>query len=126
MAENVEDMAYNHSGHTTANNHDPASMEISGGLVRPGYPSLGAWVTYGLGSANDNLPAFVVMHDAKPRGDDGIWSPGFLPKTHQPLLLDVRQKEVIANLSRPSSVSDSRQKAQLEMLREANLEHQKK
>jgi hypothetical protein len=45
------------------------------------------------------------MHDAKPRGDDGIWSPGFLPKTHQPLLLDARQKETIANLAHSISRS---------------------
>ena len=87
------------------------------GLSRPGYPSLGAWLTYGLGSANDNLPAFVVMHDAKPRGDDGIWSPGFLPKNYQPLLLDARQKESIANVARPAGVTDGRQKAQLDLLK---------
>jgi hypothetical protein len=125
VAAHADDLAFLHSCHSKANNHAPASMELAAGQAKPGYPSMGAWVTYGLGSANDNLPAFVVMHDAKPRGDDGIWSPGFLPKTHQPLLLDARQKETIANLSRPSNVSDARQKAQLELLREANLEHQK-
>ncbi|MCE9530312.1 MAG: DUF1501 domain-containing protein [Planctomycetes bacterium] len=125
-AVHADDLAFIHSCHSTANNHAPASMEISGGLVRPGYPSLGAWVTYGLGSMNDNLPAFVVMHDAKPRGDDGIWSPGFLPKSYQPLLLDARQKEAIANLSRGAGFTDSRQRAQLDLLKEMNLEHQKK
>jgi hypothetical protein len=124
MAEHVDDMAFLHSCHSTANNHAPASMEISGGLVRPGYPSLGAWVTYGLGSVNDNLPAFVVMHDTKPRGDDGIWSPGFLPKNYQPLLLDARQKETIANLVPGQDVTAPRQRAQLDLLQQMNREHQ--
>src|SRR5260221_669619 len=74
MAQHVDDMAFIHSCHSVANNHAPASMELSAGVVRPGHPSMGAWVTYGLGAVSDNLPAFVVMHDAKPRGDDGIWS----------------------------------------------------
>jgi hypothetical protein len=125
LAEHVDDMAFIHSCYSTANNHAPASMELAAGQAKPGYPSLGAWVTYGLGSTNDNLPAFVVMHDAKPRGDDGIWSPGFLPKTFQPLLLDARQKESIRNLSPSPGMTDSRQKAQLDLLRELNLEHQK-
>ncbi len=123
VARHADDLAFIHSCHSVANNHAPASMELAAGQAKPGYPSMGAWVTYGLGSENDNLPAFVVMHDAKPRGDDGIWSPGFLPKTHQPLVLDARAS--IANVARPGSVSDARQRAMLEMLREANEGHGK-
>jgi hypothetical protein len=124
VAGHVDDMAFIHSCHSVANNHAPASMELAAGMSRPGYPTLGAWLSYGLGSTNDNLPAFVVMHDAKPRGDDGIWSPGFLPKTHQPLLLDARQKEAIRDISPLAGMTDSRRKAQLELLRETNLVHQ--
>jgi hypothetical protein len=123
MAEHVDDMAFLHSCYVTANNHAPASMQISGGFVRPGYPSLGAWVTYGLGSMNQNLPAFVVMHETKPRGDDGIWSPGFLPKNYQPLLLDSRRREEIADLNRAQGVSERQQRAQLDLLRQLNQEH---
>ena len=110
MARHVDDMAFVHSCYSVANNHAPASMELAAGQAKPGYPSMGAWVSYGLGSANDNLPAFVVLHDAKPRGDDGIWSPGFLPKTYQPLLLDARQKESIRNVARAAGMTDGRQK----------------
>ncbi|MBM3980623.1 MAG: DUF1501 domain-containing protein [Planctomycetes bacterium] len=123
-ARHADDMAFVHSCHSVANNHAPASMELAAGMSRPGYPTLGAWLSYGLGSANDNLPAFVVMHDAKPRGDDGIWSPGFLPKTYQPLLLDARQKEAIRDVAPLPGVTDTRQKAMLDLLRESNLEHQ--
>src|SRR5262249_2648408 len=126
VARHADDLAFIPSCHSKANNHAPASMELAAGQAKPGYPSMGAWVTYGLGSTNDNLPAFVVMHDAKPRGDDGIWSPGFLPRTHQPLLLHARQKEVIRNVSPAAGMTDGRQKAQLELLRQANLEHQKR
>jgi hypothetical protein len=125
VARHADDMAFIHSCHSVANNHAPASMELAAGVTRPGYPTLGAWLSYGLGSTNDNLPAFVVMHDAKPRGDDGIWSPGFLPKTHQPLLLDARQKEAIRDVSPLPGMTDARQQAQLELLRQSNLEHQK-
>ncbi|OAI39771.1 hypothetical protein AYO40_05455, partial [Planctomycetaceae bacterium SCGC AG-212-D15] len=124
MAQHVDDMAFIHSCHCVANNHAPASMELSGGLVRPGYPSLGAWTTYGLGSMNENLPSFVVMHDAKPRGDDGIWSPGFLPKSYQPLLLDARAREAIPNLVPVAGMTDARQRSQLELLRQVNQDYQ--
>ena len=120
----IDDMAFIHSCHLTANNHAPAAMQLMGGMVRPGYPSLGSWVTYGLGSMNDNLPAFVVMHDTKPRGDDGIWSPGFLPKNYQPLVLDARRREEIANLVRGSGMTETQQRNQLDVLKEMNAEHQ--
>jgi hypothetical protein len=73
---------------------------------------------------NENLPSFVVMHDAKPRGDDGIWSPGFLPKSYQPLLLDARAKEAIPNLVPVAGMSDARQRSQLDLLRQVNGEFQ--
>src|SRR5262249_42821650 len=105
-------------------NHAPASMELMCGLAKPGYPSMGSWLTYGLGSMNQNLPAFVVMHETKPRGEDGIWSPGFLPKSHQPLLLDSRSRDTIANLNRSQGSSDAQQRAQLDILKELNQDHQ--
>jgi hypothetical protein len=87
-ARHVDDMAFLHSCYTSQNNHAPASIELMTGQNRPGYPSMGSWLTYGLGTLNENLPAFVVMHETKPRGDDNIWTPGFLPKSNQPLTLD--------------------------------------
>jgi hypothetical protein len=124
LARHVDDMAFLHSCYVIGNNHAPASMELMCGQARPGYPSLGAWLSYGLGSLNHNLPSFVVLHETRPRGEDGIWSPGFLPKTYQPLLLDARQRERIANLTRSPGVSDGQQRAQLDLLRQMNAEHQ--
>jgi hypothetical protein len=126
VARHVDDLAFLHSCYVLGNNHAPASMELSCGQNRPGYPSLGAWLSYGLGTLNDNLPSFVVLHETRPRGEDGIWSPGFLPKTYQPLLLDARQRERIANLERSQGVTDAQQRAQLDLLRRFNEEHQQR
>jgi len=126
LSRHADDMAFLHSCYSSQNNHAPASLEISCGMNRPGYPSMGSWINYGLGSMNQNLPAFVVMHDTKPRGDDGIWSPGFLPKTFQPLLLDARRREEIANLSRSAGLTDPQQRAQLDILRQLNETHQQR
>jgi hypothetical protein len=125
-ARHLDDMAFLHSCYSLQNNHAPASIEIMTGVNRPGYPSMGSWITYGLGTMNENLPAFVVMHETKPRGDDNIWTPGFLPKSYQPLTLDARRREEIANLSRASGMSDTQQRAQLDLLREMNQQHQER
>lgn len=123
LSRHVDDMAFVHSCYVAANNHAPASMEICCGQNRPGYPSLGAWMTYGLGTMNENLPSFVVMHETKPRGDDGIWSPGFLPRNYQPLTLDARNRERIPNLTRSTGMAEPQQRAQLDLLRRLNEDH---
>jgi len=123
-AQHVDDLAFIHSCYNSQNNHAPAGIELSAGVNRPGYPSLGSWVNYGLGSMNENLPAFVVMHGPKPRGDDNLWSPGFLPKNYQPITLDASRQEEIANLVRPSGQSDAQQRAQLDILKQLNQAHQ--
>jgi hypothetical protein len=123
LAHHVDDMCFIHSMHLKANNHAPAAMELMCGLNRPGMPSMGAWLDYGLGSANENLPAFVVMHERKPRGDDQIWSAGFLPKSHQALAIDARRKDAIDNLARRSGQSDAAQRAELDLLQALNAEH---
>ena len=105
LSQHVDDMCFIHSMHLRANNHAPASMELMCGLNRPGMPSMGAWLDYGLGSMNDNLPSFVVMHERKPRGDDQIWSAGFLPKGHQALAIDARRP---VGASKPSGAGRGR------------------
>ncbi len=123
MARHVDDMTFIHSCYVKGNNHAPASIELMCGTNIPGRPSAGAWVTYGLGTENQNLPAFVVMHDRKPRGDDQIWSAGFLPKTYQAMALDARRKEAIDNVLRAKDETDEQQRSALEMLREVNGAH---
>jgi hypothetical protein len=123
LARHVDDMCFIHSMHLKANNHAPAAMELMCGLNRPGMPSMGAWLDYGLGSMNDALPAFVVMHERKPRGDDQIWSAGFLPKSHQALAIDARRKEAIENLARRAGQSADAQRVELDLLNAINAEH---
>jgi len=123
LSQHVDKMCFLHSMHLRQNNHAPASIELMCGTNRPGLPALGAWMTYGLGSMNQDLPAYVVLHDFRPRGDDQIWSAGFLPKTYQALALDARRKEAVDNLSRDSRRSDAQQRAQLELIRRLNEDH---
>jgi hypothetical protein len=123
LAQHVDRMTFLHSMHLKANNHAPASMELMCGANQPGHPSTGAWLTYGLGTENQNLPAFVVMHETRPRGDDQIWSAGFLPKTYQALALDARRNGAIDNLARPAAQTAAQQRSALDLLKELNQQH---
>ena len=85
----VDDLTIIRSMHTDAINHDPAITFIQSGSQQPGRPSMGSWVSYGLGSDNDNLPAFVVLiSQANALNVDQplfsrLWGNGFLPSSHQ-------------------------------------------
>jgi hypothetical protein len=85
LAKVADELCFVKSVHTTAINHDPAITFLQTGFQIAGRPSLGAWISYGLGSENDNLPAFVAMLSGK--GDqplyDRLWGAGFLPSVHQ-------------------------------------------
>lgn len=87
LAKHVDKMAFIHSLWSESNNHSPALFMMNTGLPRMGNPSAGSWVTYGLGSDNENLPGFVVMSDPKgrglPKGHSLNWTSGFLPGAYQ-------------------------------------------
>jgi hypothetical protein len=121
LANVVDDLAFIHSCYAESNNHGPALFQINAGLPRMGFPCLGSWVTYGLGSASKDLPAFVVMTDTMGRGlpknAAQNWGAGFLPGTFQGTALNF-QGEPIANLK--PAAADERQKAQLELLQQLN------
>jgi len=68
IARHVDDIAFVHSCFTETNNHAPALFQINSGLPRMGFPSVGSWVTYGLGTENQDLPGFIVMYDTLGRG----------------------------------------------------------
>ncbi|MFM1997785.1 MAG: hypothetical protein RLZZ111_2172, partial [Planctomycetota bacterium] len=123
LSKHVDEMCFIHSMHLRANNHAPAAMELMCGFNRPGMPSMGAWLDYGLGTMNDNLPSFVVMHERKPRGDDQIWSAGFLPKSHQALAIDARRPVAIDNLSLRQGQSLEAQRDELDLLAAVNAAH---
>ena len=123
MAKHVDDMAFLYSCFSQSNNHTPAMLEMNSGMFLQGRPCVGSWVTYGLGSENRNLPGFVVLRGAMPRGGKPIWSPGFLPKKYQPTSIDGRSGTPIANLARPKGMTQQQQRAQLDVLRSLNQEH---
>jgi hypothetical protein len=81
----VDDIAFIRSMHTTNITHEPAVYMIQSGKITPGRPTLGAWVTYGLGTENQNLPAYVVLDDPKGLPVNGVenWQAGFLPPQFQ-------------------------------------------
>ena len=86
-SKHVDKMAFIHSGYTKSNNHSPALFMMNTGMPRMGFPCVGSWVTYGLGSENMSLPAFVVMSDplkrGLPKGHAANWGAGFLPSIFQ-------------------------------------------
>jgi len=126
VAKHVDDMAFIYSCYSRSNNHTPAMLEINSGYVRQGFPSMGSWLSYGLGSENASLPSYVVMHGVKPRGGDPVWSSGFLPSVYQATALDPRNKKPVANLDRPKGLSEQQQRSLLNRLAAANRKHAKK
>jgi hypothetical protein len=126
LAKHVDKMAFVHSVYSESNNHSPALFMMNSGLPRMGYPCVGSWVTYGLGSENRSLPAFVVMSDPRgrglPKGNANNWSAGFLPSVFQGTWIKP-QGEPIDNLRRFDSLSDSQQRRHLDYLRQANELH---
>jgi hypothetical protein len=90
LARCVDDMAFVYSMKSTTALHGPGCFLMNTGHTLPGYPSMGSWVTYGLGSESENLPAFVVLPDPRGLPPGGIinWGAGFLPAVHQGTILE--------------------------------------
>ncbi|MCB1125464.1 MAG: DUF1501 domain-containing protein, partial [Verrucomicrobiae bacterium] len=123
LGEHVDKMAFILSGHTESNNHSPALFAMNTGFARMGFPCVGSWVTYGLGSESSNLPGFVVMSDPKgrglPKGHAANWSAGFLPGVYQGTYLKP-QGQPIDNLVRAAKMTDAAQRNQLDLLKHLN------
>ncbi|MCB1094640.1 MAG: DUF1501 domain-containing protein [Verrucomicrobiae bacterium] len=118
-----------HSTFTEAINHDPAVTYIQTGSQIPGRPSLGAWLSYGLGRENDNLPGYVVMHAHSDHAEQSLfgrlWGSGFMPSDHQGILLR-SEGDPVLYLSNPAGVSRTDRRAQLDALSALNQsQHQR-
>jgi hypothetical protein len=100
------------SMHTDVFNHGPAKIFLQTGSPQPGRPSMGSWVTYGIGSHADNLPGFVVLQSGPrgPRGGSALWSSGFLPTNHQGVPFR-GQGDPILNLKNPPGFDRHSQRA---------------
>ena len=126
LSQHVDKMAFVHSAYAKSNNHSPALFMANSGFTQMGYPCVGSWVTYGLGSESRDLPAFVVMSDPKgrglPKGHSMNWGAGFLPSVYQGTWLKP-SGDPIDNLKRPSELNESRQRAQFDLLGRLNKVH---
>src|SRR5229473_3139576 len=124
VAQHVDEIAFLKSCQIETNVHDQALFQVNTGLTRLGFPSAGSWVTYGLGSENQNLPGYIVMHDPRgmPVGGPPLWSSGFLPNSLQGTIFRIGSSPVL-NLNRPEDVSAAAQRRQLDLLAEMNNEH---
>ncbi|HEU5118092.1 MAG TPA: DUF1501 domain-containing protein, partial [Isosphaeraceae bacterium] len=123
VAKHADDFAFVKSFYSESNDHVPALYQINTGIPRPGFPSAGSWVTFGLGSENENLPGYVVLgNNQGVKGGNLNWSSGFLPSTYQGTLFRPEGAPVI-NLRRPSEVSREDQRRQLDLLATLNSRH---
>ncbi len=118
----VDDLCIVKTCQTDLFNHAPAKLFMNAGNGQFGRPSMGAWLTYGLGSECNNLPGFVVLQSGPrgPRGGAALWSSGMLPSTYQGVPLR-NQGEPILNLTTPASVSAAQQRKVIDTVRELNL-----
>jgi hypothetical protein len=123
-AQCADDLAVIRSCWTNGINHSGGVCQMNTGTPLAGRPSLGSWVTYGLGSENSNLPAFVVMTDSdqSPTNGPRNWSAGFMPAGYQGTKLEAGT-EPIRHLNNPAGIDDARQRAKLDLLLHMNQEH---
>ena len=121
LAQHVDDMAFLCSVYGRSNDHVQATYEMQTGQLRMGFPSVGAWVTYGLGSESSSLPAFVVMNDYRggPLGGPNDWAAGFMPASYQGTLFRA-VGDPIVDLKPPEGMSPEEQRARLDTLAALN------
>ena len=125
----VDDITIIRSINTEAINHDPAITFINTGVQAPGKPSMGAWLSYGLGSENENMPSYVVMI-SRGRGQlqalyDRLWGSGFLPSKHQGVKLR-SSGEPVLYLNNPPGIDREMRREMLTGLQELNSKTHKK
>src|SRR5262249_38072389 len=126
LAELTDDLCFIHSMTAKSNTHGPAENQMSTGFTLDGFPSLGSWVSYALGSESQDLPAFVAIPDPRgvPQAGVNNWSNGFLPAVFQGTAFSA-QKPVF-NLASPTQVSGSDDRAARDALRLLNERHLEK
>ncbi len=119
----VDDISFVHTLTNKSNTHGPAENFLSTGFVLDGFPSIGAWVTYALGTENQDLPAFVAIPDPRgvPQASVNNWGPGFLPAVFQGTPFN--SSKPIRNLAPPISISKSKDQAARSLLSMLNDEH---
>jgi hypothetical protein len=121
LAECVDDICFVRNFYTESVVHAPAMYQVMSGRILMGYPSVGSWVTYGLGSESENLPAYVVMPqpEGTPEGGTPMWGSAFLPAVYQGTLLRPGANPIL-HLRSPAGVSAERQKRIVDLVQQMN------
>ncbi len=119
----ADEMCFIHSLTGKTNTHGPGENFMATGFTLDGFPSMGAWTTYALGSENDTLPAYVAIPDPRgaPQSAGNFWGPGFLPAAFQGT--DFNATQPLRNLSRPSEFSPATDRATREFIATLNRHH---
>ncbi|MCR9120157.1 MAG: DUF1501 domain-containing protein, partial [bacterium] len=122
LAELTDDIAFVHSLTSKSNTHGPAENFLSTGFVLDGFPSLGSWVSYALGSENQNLPAYVAIPDPRgvPQNGANNWGPGFLPAAFQGTKMSASSP--VRHLT-PPGISPQEDRAARALLEKMNARH---
>ncbi|MCA9119973.1 MAG: DUF1501 domain-containing protein [Planctomycetaceae bacterium] len=117
----VDEVCWLHGMKTDVFNHGPAKIFVNTGSPQPGRPSMGSWVTYGLGSEANDLPGFVVLQSGPrgPRGGSSLWSSGFLPTTYQGVPFR-SGPEPILNLASPAGMTRKRERQFVDVVSDLN------
>ncbi len=127
LAGAVDEIAFLPAMTSTSNVHGPATFLQATGFVRPGFPSAGAWVSYGLGTLNVDLPTFVVLPDARGFAPNGPanWGAGFLPAEHQGTMIRPSSRRPIRDLNPPpdAAISDAAESDGRALLARLNRDH---
>src|SRR5262245_26737070 len=120
-AQCVDDLAILRSCHGDMVVHSAAQYELFTGRIVPGFPSMGSWVTYGLGSESDSMPAYVVMPDPHGAQEAGqpMYTNGFLPAIHQPTMFRTGKRPVF-NLDLPAGVTLDERRRTVDLIRDLN------
>ncbi len=121
----ADDLCVLRSVHTNNPNHGPALLLMNNGTMTPKVPSMGAWMSYGLGTENANLPAYIVLCPGRPVRFSILWNSAFLPSQHQGVYINhskIAPKEMIPWL-RNAKLDPAAQRRQLDLMQALNREH---
>ncbi|QSA96432.1 DUF1501 domain-containing protein [Methylococcus sp. EFPC2] len=123
LAQHADEIAFIKSSTTVGATHNISVLKLNTGNLTPGRPSLGAWISYALGSANPDLPAYVVLYNDKkePRGGAVNWSSGFLPAVYQGTVFRPGDSPIL-HLDRPEFVSTNEEAGTLDLINRLNRE----
>ena len=124
LSRHADELCVIRSMHADSNNHGPAISQMNSGFILQGYPTMGSWISYGLGNSTQNLPSYVVLLDDRgaPVNGNINWSNGFMPAAYQGVPFRPTGAPIV-NLSNPEGVGDARQRVRLDLIREFNRDY---